>query len=54
MGYKGLKKFLKKMGHDDTVAAMRDGRVIRSVTFKPGKGAGSYSRKQKHRAEPDA
>lgn len=34
---------------EEYLAALRDGRKERSNTFKPKKGKGSYSRKNKHK-----
>lgn len=38
-----------RTNRDNYVDNLRDGRKQRAVTFKPGKGKGSYKRKTKHK-----
>lgn len=42
-------KVMRKGSHDARVAALRDGRKERAVTFRAKKGPGSYQRPQRTR-----
>lgn len=41
----------RRLAHEAYVIALVEGRRERSVTFRPGRGKGSYTRRTKHRPD---